>query len=310
VLLVVLNSQAIFGRYLIEPYLFAIRSEQSAIFLNLFGVALPDQIVPDFHLALSQPPVISNFTGDFSASWPDMSLTAIGLMISCTIAFGLWKSRSRMLPEILYVLAPLPVLGLIMPSTSRYLMAYQPFLWVFFYEGASAIRDRASSIISLSQRSRIIIAGSVTLLIAAVATLRWYRIAGTEVDRSYAVSVNRAPAYVKGVSTIFRSLRNYLETLPKDKTLLIGAAGTVGRWKVIAGRSYYIPDSALTSVAASKEVYLVVECGTLEYCQSFSQLQSTLQDGLCRFGEFNYQSVFAVRSKWARAEVFRVRPAA
>ena len=70
------------------------------------------------------------------------------------------------------------------------------------------------------------------------------------------------------------------------------------------------PDSALLLVAAQKEVYLIVECGTLEYCQAFGEWKNRMQDHLCKFGEFSYDSVFAVKSKWARAEVFRVRPAA
>ena len=70
-----------------------------------------------------------------------------------------------------------------------------------------------------------------------------------------------------------------------------------------------MPDSALESVAARKEVYLVVQCGTLEYCQSFPEWKNRLLDNLCTYGEFSYDSVFAVQSKWARAEVFRVKPA-
>jgi hypothetical protein len=307
--LVLLNFQAIFGRYLFEPLWFAVKGEKTGMFLNLFGVALPDQIVPDFHLALSRPPVVNIFRAEFGASRGDLLWTALGLMLSATVTLGVWRSRSRMLPEILYVLAPLPVLAVMMPSTSRYLMAYQPFIWLFFYEGASAIWRRIAPVISIPVRSRVIIAACVAIVIATVGALRWYRVAGTGADRSYAVSMDKAPAYVNGVSTTFRTLRNYLETLPKEKTLLIGSPWTSGRWKVIADRSYYMPDSALTLVAANKEVYLVVECGTLDYCESFSELKSQLQDRLCNFGEFSYDSVFAARTKWARAEVFRVRPA-
>jgi hypothetical protein len=309
VLLVLLNYQAIFGRYVREPIMFALRGDKMGMFLNLFGVAIPDQIVPDFHLALSQPPVVDIFHGEFGGSHADVAWTTVGVLLSATVVLGVWRSRRRLLPEILYVLAPLPVLVVMMPSTSRYLMSYQPFFWVFFYEGASEIWRRIAPVISVPVRSRLVIALGATLIIAAIAGLRWSRVVGTGVDRSYAVSMGRAPAYVNGVSTTFRSLRRYLETLPKDRTLLIGTEGTVGRWRVIAGQSYYVPDSALTSVAANRDVYLVVECGTLEYCQSFSELESHLEDGLCKYGEFSYQPVFAARSKWARAEVFRVRPA-
>jgi hypothetical protein len=309
VLLVLLNFQAIFDRYFREAVMFAIRGDKSGMFLNLFGVALPDQIVPDFHLALSQPPVVRNFQGEFATSRADALWTTLGLLLSATTLFGLWRSRSRFLPEILYVLAPLPVLVVLMPSTSRYLMSYQPFIWVFFYDGASELWRRIAPVISMPLRSRLIVAACAAIVAASVGALRWYRVAGTGADRSYAVSMDRAPAYVNGVSSTFRSLRVYLESLPRDRTLLIGSPGTTGRWKVISDRSYYLPDSALPSVVANKDIYLVVECGTLEYCQSFSELKNRMQDRLCTFGEFSYDSVFAARTKWARAEVYRIRPA-
>jgi hypothetical protein len=214
-----------------------------------------------------------------------------------------------MLPEILYVLAPLPVLLLMMPSTSRYLMSYQAFFWVFFYEGASDLRRRLSRVVSIPPRARVIIAACAVAVVAAIGALRWNRVAGTAADRSYAVSMTGIPEYVSGVSTAFRSLRNFIATLPRDKTLLIGSRETMGRWNIIADRSYYLPDSGLTAVSRQKEVYLVVECGTIEYCRTFSELKSGLQERLCDFGEFKYDQVFAVRSKWARAEVYRIRPA-
>jgi hypothetical protein len=309
VLLVLLNFQAIFGRYLLEPVAFAHRGDKTGMFLNLFGVALPDQIIPDFHLALSHPPVINIYHSEFGSTRADKVWTGIGILISAITGFGLWRSRSRMLPEILYVLAPLPVLTLMMPSTSRYLMSYQAFFWLFFYEGASDIRRRLTGVVSIPARVRFIIAAGGLAVVAVVTWLRWNRIAGTAADRSYAVSMTRLPDYVQGVSTDFRSLRNYISTLPKDSTLLIGSRETMGRWSVISDRSYYLPDSGLTSVSRKKEVYLVVECGTIEYCQVFSEMKSRLQERLCDFGEFKYDSVFAVRSKWARAEVYRVRPA-
>ncbi len=306
--LVWLNSQAIFGRYLAEPFTFVKYGDKSALMLNLMGVALPDQIMPDFHLAFSQPPIIDIFHGRFGRTPVDAAWTVLGIAMSATLIFGLWRSRSRMFPEILYVVAPLPVLALMMPSTSRYLMSYQPFLWLFFFEGVSVFWIRLKPLVPIARKSRLIIGASAIAVMVTAGALRWYRVAGTGADRSFAVSMNAAPAYIGGVSTTFRSLRNFLETLPKDRTLLIGSAGTVGRWTAIANRSYYVPDSALVSIASNKEVYLIVECGTLEYCQSFSEWKNHLEERLCYFGEFSYTPVFSVRSNWARAEVFRVEP--
>ncbi len=306
--LVWLNKQAIFGRYLAEPFTFVRYGDKSAVLLNLFGVALPDQILPDFHLAFSQPPIIDIFHGRFGQTPADAAWTVLGIAISATLIFGLWRSRMRLLPEILYVVAPMPVLAVMMPSTSRYLMSYQPFFWLFFFEGASAVWVGLKPFVSITRRSRLILGALALTVVGTAGALRWYRVVGTGADRSYAISMNVAPAYIGGVSSTFRSLRDFLETLPQDKVLLIGSAGTVGRWTAIANRQYYMPDSGLASTVSRKEVYLIVECGTREYCRDFSQLKNHLQDRLCYFGEFNYESVFAVRSNWARAEVFRLRP--
>lgn len=308
-LLVLFNFQAIFGRYLREPWSFVMRGDKVGMFLNLFGLAIPDQILPDFHLGFSQPPIIDLFFAEFAHTTRDALWTGFGFVISAVVVLGMWRSRSRFLPEILYFLAPLTVLALMMPSTSRYLMSYQPFLWLFFIEGARTLFRRFVPAGSVTVRTRVIASIAAVAIIAGVGGLRWYRVAGTGADRSLAVSMKQAPEYVSEVSRTFRSMRQFVETLPRDRTLLIGARGDVGRWTAISGRLYYQPDSALVAVAGKKDVYLIVECGTLEFCQSFPEWKNRALDRLCMFGEFSYDSVFAVRSKWARAEVFRVKPA-
>ncbi len=309
-LLVSLNTQAIFGKYLHEPFVFARYAEKSSLIFNLLGVALPDQIIPDFHLGFSAPPLVGLLRGEFGRTAFDRVLTTTGIGMSATIALGMWRLRSRILPEILYVLAPLPVLALMMPSTSRYFISYQAFFWLMFIEGITAIAMHVSSLMPRKRRSRSIVGVSVLLAVIVAGALRWSRVAGTAAERSFAISMQAAPRYEREVSRTFRSLRNFLATLPKDQTLLIGTSGTVGRWNAIGDHSYYSPDSALLSVSATKRVYLVVECGTRDFCQLFSETKNHIQDNLCRFGEFNYARVFAVSSDWARAEVFLVTPAA
>lgn len=307
-LLVGFNFQAIFGRFFIELASLLVSGDKLGMMVNLLGLAIPDQIVPSFHLGFSEPPVVDTFYTQFAHTTSDALWTLLGFAISGVVVLGIWKSRAKFLPEILYVLAPLAVLTLMLPSTPRYLMSYQPFLWLFFYEGATILYRKAVPSGSLSARARYIaIAGGAAVVLVA-GGLRWYRVAGTGASRSLAVSFVQAPEYVSQVSTTFRSLRRFVETLPKDSTLLIGARGEVGRWTAISNRLYYQPDSALVAVAGKKEVYLLLECGTLEACQAFPEWKNRMLDRLCMFGEFQYDSVFAVRSKWARAEVLRVRP--
>ncbi|MEO7368206.1 MAG: hypothetical protein ABIZ36_09630 [Gemmatimonadaceae bacterium] len=308
-LLVALNFQVIFGRYLREPLIFLIAGDKPGMLLNLFGLAAPDQIIPDFHLGFSIPPIVDIYYSEFAHTRSDAIWTMVGFAISAIAIRGIWVSRGRFLPEILYFLAPIVVLTLMLPSTSRYLMSYQPFLWVFFYEGAADVVRRFMPSFATRRRSRLVAGFGALVVVGVVGGLRWFRIAGTGAARTYAVTLTQAPRYVSEVTRSFRSLRNYIETLPKDKTLLVASYGSTGRWKAIADRSYYVPDSALVSVSAKKEVYLIVECGTLEYCQSFPEWKNRMQEDLCNYGEFTYESVFAVQSNSARAEVFRVKPA-
>jgi hypothetical protein len=308
-LLVAFNFQAIFGRFILELLSLAYVGDKVGMLVNLFGLAIPDQILPDFHLGFSQPPVVDTFFTEFAHTYKDALWTGFGFAISAVVILGIWKSRARFLPEILYVVAPLAVLTVMLPSTPRYLMSYQPFLWLFFFEGARSLYRKVLPS-GLPHGPVRLVAAAAAISVAVVAGgLRWYRVAGTGADRSFAISLLQAPEYVAEVSGTFRSLRQFVETLPRNRTLLIGARGEVGRWTAISGRPYYQPDSTLVSVAGKKDVYLLIECGTLEVCQDFPEWKNRMFDRLCQFGEVRYDSVFAVGSKWARAEVLRVRPA-
>ncbi len=309
VLLVGFNFQAIFGRFMIELFSLGIVGDKLGMLVNLFGLAIPNQIVPDFYLGFSEPPVVDTFYTQFAHTPTDALWTAAGFAISAVVVSGMWKSRTKFLPEILYVLSPLAVLTLMLPSTPRYLMSYQPFLWLFFFEGARSLYRRIAPPGPVGARTRAVASGAGIAVILLIGALRWYRVAGTGADRSLAISLVQAPQYISEVSKTFRSLRTFVETLPKDSTLLIGSRGEAGRWTAISNRLYYQPDSALTSIVSQKEVYLLLECGTLEVCQAFPEWKNRMLDRLCTYGEFSYDSVFAVRSKWARAEVLRLRPA-
>jgi hypothetical protein len=59
------------------------------------------------------------------------------LAISATIILGMVRYRNRLTPEIAYCLISISALMLIIPSAARYLMPYQPLLWIFFYGGAA-----------------------------------------------------------------------------------------------------------------------------------------------------------------------------
>ena len=307
VALVLLNSHAIFGRYFNEPISFLKVGEKPGMLLNLFGAAMPSQILPTFQLGFVHPPIVDTFSTSFSSSWLDMAWAGVGCLISALIISGMWLTRDRLAPEILYVIGALPILTLMMPSTTRYLMPYQAFYWMFFYSGLSVLAARhAPWLVRLASSRRAVlslVAGTVALVIG----LRVWKTAGTASERYHVVTVTGVPKYLDEVSGTFRSLRDYLEGLPRHRTLLIGGRGTVGRWKAISGLDYIYTDSTLTDAARSKDVYLIVECGTLDACQAWDIYRTRAGDRVKSFAAVELDSVFATGAGRARAEVLRVR---
>jgi len=307
VLLVALNANAIFGRYFLEPFGFLVRGDKPGMMLNLLAVAIPSQIIPSFHLGFVHPPIMRIYETNFASTPPDTAWMIVGLFSSFVVITGVVKSRDRFLPEILYLLAPLPVLILIMPSTTRYLMSYQPIIWIFFYFGARHVASSYAPGAFRLLHSRAFLASVGVIVLALAGGLRWWKTAGTQSERVLAVNLTEAPAYISEVSSTFRGMREFLESLPKDSTLLVGAKGTVGRWTVIADRSYYVPDRALAEVARTRNVYLLAECGTLEVCQSWGWWKDGLRERVTRFGDFEFNVVYSIDSPRARAEVSRIR---
>jgi hypothetical protein len=187
-------------------------------------------------------------------------------------------------------------------------MSFQPFIWIFFYLGLVRVTRRHRGLIERILRQRVAVAASLLLAIVAFAGLRIWKLAGTASEKVLAVSVNQAPQYISGVSSTFRGLRSYLETLPRDRTLLIGDRGAVGRWTLITGLPYYAPDSALSNVARTKDVYMLAECGILDVCQSWPYFVDLLEKRVNRYGAFRFDSTYATQSSRARVQVFRVTP--
>ena len=305
--LVALNADAIFGRYFKELSAFVIKGDKVGMLLNVTAAAIPSQIIPTFMQGFLYVPIYDYFHADFFGKPMQAAWTIVGLCMCAITVAGMWRSRGRFFPEILYLLAGLPILGLMMPSTSRYLKPYQGFVWMFFFAGAAWIYERNRHRLPSFMRTRAFAIAAAASLALVIVGIRSWRTIGTASEKKFAVSVTRAPDYVTDVAATFRGLRGFIETLPADRTLLISDRGSMGRWKVIAGRDYYYPDSATASMTRSKDVYLVVECGTMEGCQIWNEWLKGQESRIDKFGRFTYDSVYAISRPRARAEVYRVR---
>lgn len=296
--LVGLNWKVLHGRYLMEPVLFLFRADKASVMMNLLASALPSQIVPRFQRAFTHDPVFDTYHVDFGTAPRDLVLVALGFAISATTFFGMWRARRRFVPEIAYALAAMPVLALMIPSTTRYLIAYEPLFWIFFYAGASALV--APIAVRLAPSPRAVLA-TVAILILAGTGAAYLRL------RSAPISIGETRAYSTEVASTFGELRRYLETLPRDRTFLIGSRGTTGRWKAISGLEYYRPDSSLSVAVTQRDTYLVLDCVTLDWCRDFDRVDQRSREFFDRYGKFSFDPVFARTTEHAKARVYRIR---
>lgn len=308
--LVFMNREAILGRYIAEPFTLFLRGDKESIVLNFLVLAVPEQIIPGFLLGFSHNPIISLYNAEFAASRSDGLWSAFGATITAVVILGAWRVRSRLLPELLMIIAVLPLLIAIMPSTSRYLMTYQPFFWIAFLEGSRVVAGWVPSALRRSLVSHARILATAALLAVLAAGVQASKTSSEWLSRqSRAWELMNLQRYVHSVSDTYRPLADFLGSLPADRTVLTSSKLSMGRWKVISNLDSYAPDSNLVAVATKKDLYLIVECGSVDLCAVQSIRESNSKDALCRFGEFNYQLVFSSKADRSEAKVFRVRPA-
>lgn len=306
--IVLLNSEAIAGRYMLDAYLFLRDADKLTMPLNLLASAIPAQVVPAFNLGFSRLPHIDYNNPVFLSSARDAMWASVGVAISMIAITGVLELRRRLLPEMIYLLLALPLLALIIPGTTRYLMSYQPLIWAAFATGVAWLTRPVHARIR-SGRGRLLLFAAVTVLVASMIFGRTARTARTAGGSSPQSSLAQAMAYVDDVSRTFGDLRGFLETLPADQTLLIGGGGSYGRWTVIADLDYLDPDSTLSSFAAARQVYALVECASAAACAGFDGWVEQQRLSLSRYGDFTFARVFEHRSANARAIVHRLRPA-
>ena len=298
--LVSLNWNVLNGRYLMEPVRFLINASKVNVMKNLLASALPSQIVPRFQRLFTHDPVLSTYDVQFGSAPRDVILVALGIAISATTFYGMFRARRRFAPEVLFTLAAMPVLTLMIPSTARYLIAYEPMFWIFFYAGASALL--APIAVRVSPGSRALIAAGALLILIAVGAVfaRTTRGGGR-------IAIGETRAYSAEVTSTFGDLRRFLESLPRDHTFLIGSQGAFGRWKAISGIEYYRPDSLLSVAVAQRDTYLVLDCATLDLCRDFERVERRSRGYFEKRGRFSFDSVFARTTDHAKARVYRIR---
>ena len=307
--LAVINADAIFGKYIGEPFYFVFMADKVGMALNLFASALPAQIVPVFNLGYEVMPPTSKLRPEFGTTPRDIAWVIVGLCISAVLILGIVRSTRRFFPEIAYLLVILPVLGVMIPSTTRYLMSYQPMLWVAFAIGLAHVTRPLRRRVSATQVKAVALAAAVVVIVG-LAMLRSARTARTASRAAATSALERPLQYTAEVAETYRGLRNFLETLPPDQSLIVTSGGEAGRWTVIAHRAHYVPDTTMKAVVSQKDLYSVLSCGTPASCQYFDAWYSLREKRLAQYGRFDYRKVFETSTGSARATVYRITSSA
>jgi hypothetical protein len=295
--------------YLVLPFIFLWRSGIPDMMANLVTLAVPYQLIPGLDLMFEHPPLARMYDPVFATTPFDTVLTAIGVGITTITATGMFILRRQMRPAIALVLLPLPVLAAIIPSTARYLLSYQPFYWIFMYAGAVELAARVAPRFQWTRHAIIAVAVSVCIVGAALIYVRSERFLDGGKVRISNVSLGETRRGAADVAQTYRSLRRFLETLPRGETLLIGTQGNMGQWKAIAGIDYYNLDSALVDVSRTKRVYLVLACPTPATCTSLNGADERERKKLLTFGSVDFVPVFNAANEYSAARVYLVKAA-
>lgn len=309
VLLVVLaNLRTIVFGYAWQPVMFLVRADISTMVLNTLTVAVPSQIVPGFEQLYRLPPVLRPFDPQFGTNSFDVALLIGGLAVTVVISVGMWSSRRTRRADLTYVLLPLPILAMLIPSTTRYLLTYQPFYWLFMTAGAAAIRGRYAPGFILTRR--VLAVAGVVVVLGGISTLgvRSARLTKNGASLS-SFSPGETRRHATEVARTYRTLRDFLERLPIGRTLVINGREATGQWKVIAGVDHYQVSGAVTEAAARKDIYLIVDCPTPATCREFDHTVAAEKLRLLKLGKFDFEKVFETGNPWSAARVYRLNRA-
>lgn len=307
--LIAINFKTIVFGYLWQPFLLFATADRVGMLINIFANAIPTAVIPGFDLLYRYHPLTMQSHPVFGSNPLDIGLLAVAALISAAVVLGMWIERQRLLPETLYVLAPIAVLMAMLPSTARYLLSYQPIIWMFMYVGTRAVVTRIAPGVSWRPAW-----SAVAILVACGALggllyVRSARLTGEGRVTLGNFSPGASRRHAPEVARIYRALRTFLETVPRDRSLIIGERAATGQWKAIAGQNHYMPDSNLVAAARSHELYVVVACATRVECTGFEGADLRARNRLLVYGRFNFDEVFAARNVYASARVYRLTAA-
>jgi hypothetical protein len=307
-LLIIVSFRTLKDGYAWVPYFFLTRTNPYSIILNFLALAVPSQVVPGFELVYRHFPLALRYDATFFASGFDTAVTLAGLSITAAVLYGAWLERKRLRPEILLLLLVTPVFATVIQSTSRYFLAYQPLFWMFAFAALKCIAEKLPRF-QVSRTLRLAALAAVLAVGAGAVYLRARSITGTEKLTLSNFSLGRSRRHAGDVAATYRSLRNYIESLDPQKSLIVGGKDVAGKWWVIAGRKSYQLDRNIADAVKARDVYLVITCPTPSDCAAFDNIDRHYRDRIDTYGRVGYVRTFEHDNPYASARVYRLTAA-
>jgi hypothetical protein len=266
---------------------------------NLLFSAVPSQIVPNY---------MSHFDyyGKISLGYELRQITlnkslflVIGLSISVIIGAGIWRLRRIMRPEIGCLLVMLPVLMIPTDSTARYLSVLQPIFWIFFLQG---IYDIKLLLEKKSRRLPLVLLG--VFIIIVMSTNYQYMRKISNYDRS-GIGPLMIKNSIKEVSTIYHATRQFIDSLPKDRTRFVLSSHYAAKWFAISGIKFINTKDILKKMAEGYDIYVVIDC-TQRFCKSEIAKTGLLLAQLAESHDIGNRLIFFRENDKAKSFIYKL----
>jgi hypothetical protein len=265
---------------------------------NLFFSALPGTVFPNLRYIFVDD--VNYFTLAFVPHvWSLRLLGAlvIGSAIMAGIVYGAWKLRKQRLFELLQLLMCVWIFAFVTNSTGRYLMAFQPLLWVYAAYAALPPLKRL-----LSNRRQLIAACavcSVTFLLVEIRMLQ-LRLQSTNSAMTFPQETN-----IREVAETYGNTLHYLQQQDPQRTRLLytSAAGNVesianAGWGAATDIPMYSAEVGFPQWAAGHRVLAVTSCRKPK-CDTSPWIQARLAE-YANAGCYDLK----IRKQWNNASAF------
>lgn len=274
--------------------------------VNFWFSALPGTIIPNLRYMFVDNPAYNTLA--FSLQPLTLRLLAgllAGIIISTTVVVGAWRLRKKRTFDLILFVLCIPAFALVPNGTLRYLMPFQPFIWVCLLIVLADLWQR-------SGRVRIALAtfAGAAIIVFAVVEVRMIMLR-MAVDARESSRTGRAS--VGEVALVTGGILGYLRSLPPDTTRLLfeetsADLHTRGTWSAVTPLTSYSLRNSFPGWMEGHRVLAVHICAA-PYCGAYARDWATLSEHLCRFG-YGLRSVKSWNADGTMGDIKQIVPQA